>query len=103
MDLRGIKNLTIFSREVIFTEDSRLDLSAPDLDQDLDILPPGSDGDDGKHGVHGPTGELRAAGNSRPQSSVLFFICGLCGSGPNVISVGVERYQIPEVYSLEIG
>ena len=103
MDLRGIKNLTIFSREVIFTEDSRLDLSAPDLDQDLNILPPGSDGDDGKHGVHGPTGELRAAGNSRPQSSVLFFICGLCGSGPNVISVGVERYQIPEVYSLEIG
>ena len=103
MDLRGIKNLTIFSREVIFTEDSRLDLSAPDLDQDLNILPPGSDGDDGKHGVHGPTGELRAAGNSRPQSSVLFFICGLCGSGPNVISVGVEKYQIPEVYSLEIG
>ena len=103
MDLRGIKNLTIFSREVIFTEDSRLDLSAPDLDQDLNILPPGSDGDDGKHGVHGPTGELRAAGNSRPQSSVLFFICGLCESGPNVISVGVERYQIPEVYSLEIG
>ena len=103
MDLRGIKNLTIFSREVIFTEDSRLDLSAPDLDQDLNILPPGSDGDDGKHGVHGPTGELRAAGNSRPQSSVLFFICSLCGSGPNVISVGVERYQIPEVYSLEIG
>ena len=103
MDLRGIKNLTIFSREVIFTEDSRLDLSAPDLVQDLNILPPGSDGDDGKHGVHGPTGELRAAGNSRPQSSVLFFICGLCGSGPNVISVGVERYQIPEVYSLEIG
>ena len=72
MDLRGIKNLTIFSREVIFTEDSRLDLSAPDLVQDLNILPPGSDGDDGKHGVHGPTGELRAAGNSRPQSSVLF-------------------------------
>ena len=72
MDLRGIKNLTIFSREVIFTEDSRLDLSSPDLDQDLNILPPGSDGDDGKHGVHGPTGELRAAGNSRPQSSVLF-------------------------------
>ena len=103
MDLRGIKNLTIFSREVIFTEDSRLDLSAPDLVQDLNILPPGSDGDDGKHGVHGPTGELRAAGNSRPQSSVLFFICGLCGSGPNVISVGVEKYQIPEVYSLEIG
>ena len=103
MDLRGIKNLTIFSREVISTKDSRLDLSAPDLDQDLNILPPGSDGDDGKHGVHGPTGELRAAGNSRPQSSVLFFICGLCGSGPNVISVGVERYQIPEVYSLEIG
>ena len=103
MDLRGIKNLTIFSREVISTKDSRLDLSAPDLVQDLNILPPGSDGDDGKHGVHGPTGELRAAGNSRPQSSVLFFICGLCGSGPNVISVGVERYQIPEVYSLEIG
>ena len=102
MDLRGIKNLTIFSREVTFTEDSRLDLSAPDLDQDLNILPPGSDGDDGKHGVHGPTGELRAAGNSRPQSSVLF-LCGLCGSGPNAISVGVERYQIPEVYSLEIG
>ncbi|CAH3128101.1 unnamed protein product [Pocillopora meandrina] len=55
VDLRGIKNLTIFSREVIFTEDSRLDLSSPDLDQDLNILPPGSDGDDGKHGVHGPT------------------------------------------------
>ena len=72
MDLRGIKNLTIFSREVIFTEDSRLDLRAPDLHQHLNILPPGSDGDDGKHGVHGPTGELRAAGNSRPQSSVLF-------------------------------
>ena len=71
MDLRGIKNLTIFSREVIFTEDSRLDLSAPDLDQDLNILPPGSDGDDGKHGVHGPTGELRTARNLRPQSSVL--------------------------------
>ena len=24
---------------------------------------------------------------------------GLCGSGPNVICVGVVRYQIPEVYS----
>ena len=103
MDLRGIKNLTIFSREVIFTEDSRLDLSAPDLDQDLNILPPGSDGDDGKHGVHGPTGELRGCRKFKATIFCPFFICGLCGSGPNVISVGVERYQIPEVYSLEIG
>lgn len=54
VDLRGMKRLTIFSREVIFTKDSRLDLRAPDLEQNLNILSPGSDGDDGKHGVHGP-------------------------------------------------
>ena len=61
-----MKRLTIFSREVIFTKDSRLDLRAPDLEQNLNILSPGSDGDDGKHGVHGPAGELRAAVNLRP-------------------------------------
>ena len=61
-----MKRLTIVSREVIFTKDSRLDLRAPDLEQNLKILSPGSDGDDGKHGVHGPAGELRTAVNLRP-------------------------------------
>ena len=74
-----MKRLTIFSREVIFTKDSRLDLRAPDLKQNLNILSPGSDGDDGKHGVHGPTGELRNAGNLRPWSSVLFLYVACVG------------------------
>ena len=72
MDLRGIKRLTIFSRKMVFSKDSQLDLRAPKLVQNLNILSPGTDGDDGKHGVHGPTGELRTAGNSRLLSSALF-------------------------------
>ena len=71
MDLRGTKKLTIFSRKVVFLKDSQLNLRAPNLVQNLNILSPGTDGDDGKHGVHGPTGELRTARNLRPQSSVL--------------------------------
>ncbi|CAH3128096.1 unnamed protein product, partial [Pocillopora meandrina] len=55
VDLRGIKRLTILSRKVIFSKDSRLDLRAPNLVQNFNNLSPGSDGDDGEHGVHGPT------------------------------------------------
>ena len=54
--MRGIKKLTMYSREVAFLKDSQLDLRAPDLRQNFDTLPPSSDGDDGKHGVHGPIG-----------------------------------------------
>ncbi len=57
--MRGIKKLTTYSRKVSFVKDSRLDVRAPSLSQDLPILPPGTDGDDGKHGVHGPTGNYR--------------------------------------------
>ncbi|XP_066026371.1 uncharacterized protein [Pocillopora verrucosa] len=55
VDLRGTKKLTIFSRKVVFLKDSQLNLRAPNLVQNLNILSPGTDGDDGKHGVHGPT------------------------------------------------
>ena len=72
VDLRGIKRLTIFSRKMVFSKDSQLDLRAPKLVQNFNILSPGSDGDDGKHGVHGPTGELRTARNLRLLSSALF-------------------------------
>ena len=72
MDLRGTKKLTIFSRKVVFLKDSQLNLRAPNLVQNLNILSPGTDGDDGKHGVHGPTGELRTARNLRLLSPALF-------------------------------
>ncbi|KAL9982967.1 hypothetical protein ACROYT_G005082 [Oculina patagonica] len=58
--MRGIKKLTTYSRKVSFVKDSRLDVRAPSLSQDLPILPPGTDGDDGKHGVHGPTVKIFA-------------------------------------------
>lgn len=54
--MRGIRKLTLYSRKVSFVKESRLDVSAPGLSQNLPTLPPGTDGDDGKHGVHGPTG-----------------------------------------------
>lgn len=57
--MRGIKNLTMFSRKVSFSRDSRLDLSAPALSQDLSTpKTPGAFGNDGKFGVNGPTGRL---------------------------------------------
>lgn len=55
--MRGIKKLTMYSREVAFVNDSRLDLRAPDLSQTLPTLAAGADGDDGKHGLHGPSGK----------------------------------------------
>lgn len=62
--MRGIKKLTMYSREVSFVNStSRLDLRAPDLQQSFPTLPRPSDkddrdGDDGKHGVHGPIGRV---------------------------------------------
>ncbi|XP_078358122.1 uncharacterized protein LOC144642894 isoform X1 [Oculina patagonica] len=52
--MRGIKKLTMYSRQVSFLKGSRLDVSAPSLPQSFRTLAPGTDGDDGKHGVHGP-------------------------------------------------
>ena len=54
--MRGMKTLTIYSREITFLKESKLDLAAPDLTQSSQILFTGSDGHDGKHGVHGTTG-----------------------------------------------
>ena len=96
MDLRGIKRLTIFSRKMVFSKDSQLDLRAPKLVQNFNILPPGSDGDDGKHGVHGPTGELRAAGNSRPQSSVLFLYVACVGQDQMSLVWGSRGTKSPK-------
>lgn len=45
--MRGIKKLTMYSREVAFVNESRLDLRAPDLSQTLPTLAAGADGDDG--------------------------------------------------------
>lgn len=54
----GVRKLTMFSRKLSFLKDSKLDLRAPAMSQDLDTPPaPGTDGDDGKHGVDGPTGK----------------------------------------------
>ena len=55
--MRGIKKLTVYSREMAFVNESLLDLRAPDLSQTLPTLAAGADGDDGKHGVHGPSGK----------------------------------------------
>lgn len=55
--MRGIKKLTMYSREIAFVNESLLDLRAPDLSQTLPTLAAGADGDDGKHGVHGPSGK----------------------------------------------
>lgn len=56
--MRGIKKMTMYSREVFFLKGSLLDLRAPDLTQEFPKLTPSfnCDGDDGKHGVHGPIG-----------------------------------------------
>lgn len=55
--MRGIKKLTMYSREMAFVNESLLDLRAPDLSQTLPTLAAGADGDDGKHGVNGPSGK----------------------------------------------
>lgn len=55
--MRGIKKLTMYSREIAFVNESLLDLRASDLSQTLPTLAAGADGDDGKHGVHGPSGK----------------------------------------------
>lgn len=58
--MRGIRKLTMFSRKLSFLKDSKLDLRAPALSQNLNTPPaPGTDGDDGKHGVDGPTGKWK--------------------------------------------
>ena len=54
--MRGIKALTMYTREVSFVTESQLDLRAPDLTQDFDTIGAGEDGDDGKHGADGPVG-----------------------------------------------
>ena len=57
--MRGIHKLKMVSRKLTFTRESKLDLRAPDLIQDLATpLEPGKDGNDGKHGVNGATGKL---------------------------------------------
>ena len=54
--MRGIKKLSMYSREVVFLKGSTLNLRAPELKQEFQTLPPSSDGDDGKHGVNGAIG-----------------------------------------------
>ena len=81
---------------MIFSKGSRLDLRAPNLAQNFNNLSPGSDGDDGKHGVHGPTGELRAAGNSRPQSSVLFLYVACVGQDQMPLVWGSRGTKSPK-------
>ncbi len=56
--MRGIRKLTMYSREVSFVNESQLDLRAPDLSQVPPNLAAGENGDDGKHGVDGPIGRL---------------------------------------------
>ena len=57
--MRGIRKLTMFSRKLVFTNGSQLDLRAPDLRQNFPTLSLGEDGDDGKHGEDGPQGKSR--------------------------------------------
>ncbi len=55
--MRGIKKLTVYSRQVVAMANSRLDLSAPSqLKQEFKSLVSGYDGEDGKHGVPGAIG-----------------------------------------------
>jgi len=56
--MRGIKKMTMYSREVAFVNESLLDFRAPDLSPTLPPLAAGANGDDGKHGVHGPSGKM---------------------------------------------
>ncbi|KAL9956907.1 hypothetical protein ACROYT_G038462 [Oculina patagonica] len=58
--MRGIKKLTVFSRKVISGADSRLDLSAPTLEQKFELQKAGDDGDGGTFGVPGPIVEIYA-------------------------------------------
>lgn len=54
--MRGMKKMTMYSREIVFFKESKLDLGAPKLSQKILKLDPGEDGSDGKHGVHGTIG-----------------------------------------------
>lgn len=55
--MRGIKKLTVFSRKVVSAADSRLDLSAPILKQEVRSQKSGDDGYGGRFGVPGPKGK----------------------------------------------
>lgn len=58
--MRGIKTLTMKSREMYFLRGSKLDLRAPSLPaENYPTLTAGQDGKDGKDGVDGPTGMVR--------------------------------------------
>ena len=54
--MRGIKKLTVFSRKIVSAADSRLDLSAPALEQTFREQHLGEHGEGGKFGEPGPVG-----------------------------------------------
>jgi len=58
--LRGIKNVKIYAREIVASRGSKIDVSAPDWNQQYtSAVIPGGNGEDGKHGVNGPRGGSR--------------------------------------------
>jgi len=57
--LYGIKNVKIYAREIIASMGSKLEVSAPNWNQEYkSAVTTGRNGEDGKRGVAGPNGGL---------------------------------------------
>ena len=58
-ELRGIKHVRIYARDVVAAADSKITFSSPNWDQQFSTPTPqtGRNGDNGENGVHGPQGE----------------------------------------------
>lgn len=58
-ELRGIKHVRIFARDIVSAVDSKITFSSPNWDQQFSTPTPqtGRNGDNGENGIHGPQGE----------------------------------------------
>ena len=58
-ELRGIKHVRIYARDIVAAADSKITFSSPNWDQQFSTPTPqtGRNGDNGENGVHGPQGE----------------------------------------------
>lgn len=58
-ELRGIRHVRIYARDVVAAADSKITFSSPNWDQQFSTpsLQTGRNGDNGENGVHGPQGE----------------------------------------------
>ena len=58
-EVRGIKHVRIYARDIVAAADSKITFSSPNWDQQFSTPTPqtGRNGDNGENGVHGPQGE----------------------------------------------